>query len=136
MDLTMTRSLAWFGVCALLFGGTVGIAADAEFPFERELLLDIEPMPGSKRVPSLEVEKNGRAEVDLWCARVQAQVTVAGDTIAIAPGATQAQPCPPDQTRADEELLAGLTQATSWRREDDVVVLAGARELRFRLSTH
>jgi heat shock protein HslJ len=132
----MTRSLAWFGLCALLLGGTPGFAADAEFPFEHELLLDTEPMPGSKRVPSLEVERNGRAELELWCGTVQAQVTVSGQTITVAPGAARAQPCPPDQTGKDEELLAALMQATNWRREDDVLILAGARELRFRLSTH
>ena len=132
----MKRSLTWFGVCALLIGGTPGVAADAEFPFEHELLLDTEPMSGSKQVPSLEVEKNGRAQLDLWCASIQAQVAVTGQAITIAPGATRAQPCPPDQTRADEELLAALTQATSWRREDDLLILLGPQMLRFRLSTH
>jgi hypothetical protein len=132
----MTRSLAWLGLYAVLLGGTAGVAAEGEFPFEQELLLETEPVPGSKRVPSLEVERNGRADLDLWCARVEAQVTVTGQTIAIVAGAARTQPCAAGQARRDEELLAVLAQATSWRREDDVVVLAGAGELRFRLSTH
>jgi heat shock protein HslJ len=132
----MTRSLAWVGLCALLFAGTPDFAIGAEFPFEHELLLDIEPTPESRRVPSLEVERNGNAELDLWCARVQTQVTVNGQTITIAPGAARAQPCSPDQMRSDQELLAALVQVTSWRREDDVLVLIGPETLRFRLSTH
>ena len=133
----MTRSLAWFGLCALLFAGTPDFASGAEFPFEHELSLDVEPLPGSRRVPSLEVEKNGSAELDLWCARVQLQVTVVGETITIASGPTRAQPCSSaDLARGDEELLAALVQVTSWRREDDVLVLVGPQTLRFRLSTH
>ncbi len=132
----MVRSLTWLGMCVFLLGGTAGTAAIADFPFEHELLLDIEPMPGSNRVPSLEVEKNGRAQLDLWCASIQAQVAVTGQTITIAPGAARTQPCPPDRMRRDEELLTALTQATSWSREDDLLILAGPQMLRFRLSTH
>jgi hypothetical protein len=132
----MGRSLTWLGMWMLLVGATAGIAAEDEFPFEHELLLDSEPMPGSKRVPSLEVERSGRAELELWCARVEARVTVAGQTIAIVAGAARTQPCDAERTRRDEELLAALAQATSWRREDDLLILAGAQMLRFRLSTH
>src|SRR4051812_13208255 len=38
-----------------------------EFPYERELLMDVKPLPGSKRVPILEVLPDGRAIIDLWC---------------------------------------------------------------------
>ena len=128
----------WFGLCALLLAGTPGIAVEAEFPFERELLLEIDPLPGSRQVPSLEVEKNGSAEIDLWCARAHAQVAVSGQTITITivPGAAQTRPCTPDQARGDDDLLAALTQATRWQREDDLLILVGPQTLRFRLSTH
>jgi heat shock protein HslJ len=134
----MTRSLAWVGLCALLFTGTSNFATGAEFPFEHELSLDVEPLPGSRRVPSLEVEKNGSAELDLWCARAHAQFAVSGQTIAITivPGAAQTRPCTPDQARGDDDLLAALTQATRWQREDDLLILVGPQTLRFRLSTH
>src|SRR5262245_62355493 len=42
-------------------------ATAAEFPFERELLLEAKPLPGSKRVPMLEILREGRALIDLWC---------------------------------------------------------------------
>ena len=127
-----------FGLCALLLAGTPGVAVETEFPFERELLLEIDPLPGSRQVPSLEVEKNGSAEIDLWCARAHAQVAVSGQTIAITivPGAAQTRPCTPDQARGDDDLLAALTQATRWQREDDLLILVGPQTLRFRLSTH
>jgi hypothetical protein len=33
-------------------------------------------------------------------------------------------------------MVAALSQVTQWRIEDDVVLLIGPTELRFRLSTH
>jgi heat shock protein HslJ len=132
----MTKSFLWCGVCAFLLGMTAGIAADASFPFEHELLLDVEPVPGSKRVPSLEVEANGRAAIDLWCASGAAQVAVAGETISIVTGAMTARQCPPERMRSDEELISALAQVTGWRREDHLIVLLGPQTLRFRLSTH
>jgi heat shock protein HslJ len=87
-------------------------------------------------VPSLEVEANGRAVIDVWCASGPAQVTIAGETISIVPGAMTARACPPEQMRRDDELVSALAQATGWRREADSIVLIGPQMLRFRLSTH
>jgi heat shock protein HslJ len=120
----------------MLGGAAPGIAADQGFPFDRELLLDVEPLRGSKRVPSLEVEANGRAVIDVWCASGPAQVTVAGETITIVPGAMAARACPSEQMRRDDELLAALAQSANWRREADIIVFVGPQMLRFRLSTH
>jgi heat shock protein HslJ len=47
------------------------------------------------------------------------------------------RPCPPEQARADEEILAALAQVANWRLEEDVLVLMGGpTELRFRLHTN
>src|SRR4029453_18590809 len=110
MDPAMRRSSMWFGLCALLLAGAPGLAVATEFPFERELLLEIDPLPGSRQVPSLEVEKNGSAELDLWCARAHAQVAVSGQTIAITivPGAAQTRPGTPGKERAGRRLLPTL----------------------------
>ena len=44
--------------------------------------------------------------------------------------------CDAARMRGDEDLLAALRQATSWTREGDVVILRGAKTLRFRQPTN
>jgi heat shock protein HslJ len=112
------------------------VALAQEFPFERELLLEAAPLRGSKRVPGLEVSASGQATIDLWCKSGRGQVVVAGDTITIIPGEMGASQCSPEQTRADDETLAALSQVTTWRREGDVLVLIGPANLRFRSTTN
>jgi len=114
--------------------------AQTEFPFDRELLLDVKPLPGSKRVPILEIAAPSRAQIDLWCKSGEGQVEVKGDTIKFTLGpmrdALAAAPCTPERAQRDEEMIAALAQVTHWRQEEDVIVLEGPTPLRFRLSTH
>jgi heat shock protein HslJ len=112
------------------------VAAQTEFPFGRELLLDARPMKGSKRVPMLDVDEKGLAEIDLWCNSVKGQLVVAGDTITIITGEKTERSCPPERVQADDEVLAALNEVTNWRREGDVLVLIGTRTIRFRLQTN
>ena len=107
-----------------------------EFPFERELVLDAAPMRGSKRVPGLEVGSSGQAVIDLWCKSGPGQVIVAGDTITIIAAEMRPAQCSPEQSRADDEMLAALAQVTNWRREGDMLVLVGPTPLRFRSTTN
>jgi len=123
-------------VCAAIAGTANAVALDREFPFGRELLLDAAPMKGSKRVPSLDIADNGRADIDLWCNSVKGQMVVAGDTITILTGEKTERSCAPERMRGDEEVLAALTEVTNWRREGDLLILTGARTLRFRLPTN
>lgn len=107
------------------------------FPFGREMTMDIEPIKGSKRLPQLEVDDNGLADLDLWCAKMKARLVVVADTITVLIGPKTERPCPPEQASADEEILAGLSQVTNWRVEEDVLILTGApTELRFRMHTN
>jgi hypothetical protein len=112
------------------------IAGAQEFPFERELRLDVDPMPGSRRVPGIDVAANGGINVDLWCNSVQGQLIVAGDTVTVVIGPPTALECPPERARGDEEMLAALSQVTSWRWDGDIFVLDGAQPLRFRTLTN
>jgi heat shock protein HslJ len=112
------------------------VAAQSEFPFGRELLLDARPMKGSKRVPMLDIDEKGLAEIDLWCNSVKGQMVVAGDTITILTGEKTERSCPPERTQADDDVLSALNEVTSWRREGDVLVLIGTRTIRFRLQTN
>ena len=111
-------------------------ASAQEFPYDRDMVLDARPMRGGKRVPVLAIEPNGRAQIDLWCKRGQGQATIAGDTITIAIGAMNAEPCTPERAQADEELIAALSQVTNWNQRGAVVTLTGASSLRFRLATN
>ena len=112
--------------------------AQAEaFPFGRELLLDVAPLRGSKKVPILDIGDGGSAEIELWCNAVKAQLIVAGDTITIITREASARQCAPDRARADEDLLAALSEVTNWRMEPSALVLTGgSRTLRFRTQTN
>ena len=110
--------------------------ASEQFPFGSELMLDQAPMRGSKRIPILEIEENGAASIDLWCASAPAQATVGDNSITIVPGDLQAAQCEPERQTSDANLLAALSQVTSWRRNGDLIEFSGATTLRFRLMTN
>jgi heat shock protein HslJ len=112
------------------------VAAQSQFPFGSELMLDVKPMKGSKRVPMLDIDQKGLAEIDLWCNSVKGQLVVAGDTITIITGEKTERACPPERAQADDEVLGALNEVTSWRREGDILVLIGTRTMRFRLQTN
>jgi hypothetical protein len=124
--------LACVFVCSLL----PVAASERTFPFDRELMLDVAPMPGSKRVPILEIDANGAATIDLWCASMRGQASVREDAISIVPGPMQPVQCAPDRQSGDENLLATLAQVTNWKRDGNVIELRGATTLRFRLMTN
>ena len=130
------RCGAWLA-CALMFGlGPPVAASERGFPFDRELKLDVAPMPGSKRVPIIEIDANGAASIDLWCASLRGQASVGEDSISIVPGPIEPKQCPADRQSGDENLVAALAQVTNWKRSGDVIELRGAATLRFRLMTN
>jgi hypothetical protein len=125
------------GLFAFVF--TMGIApapASEPFPFSAALILDAAPMRGSKRIPMIEIQENGMASIDLWCASARAQATVGDNSITIAPGDLQSPQCDPERQSRDEKLLAALAQVTNWRRNGELIELLGATPLRFRLMTN
>ena len=111
-------------------------AAQSEFPFGQELILEDAPLRGSKQRPILNIAANGEAEIDLWCRSGAARVAVAGTSITIMVGPLADRACTPERDQGDAQLLVELSQVTSWRREEDLVVLVGARPLSFRISAH
>ena len=127
---------------ALAFGAAAtgllasAVGAQSQFPFGSELMLDVKPMKGSKRVPMLDIDQKGLAEIDLWCNSVKGQMVVAGDTITILTGDKAGRTCPPERVQADDDVLTALTGVTNWRRDGDVLVLTGAKTMRFRLQTN
>ena len=116
--------------------GSTGFAAEKGFPYEQELLLDARPMKGSKRIPMVEVMRRGDTKIDLWCGSVRAQFIIVDDTVTIITDAKSTEPCIPERTQADEELLGVLADVTHWQRSGDVLTLRGSKNLKFRASTH
>jgi hypothetical protein len=110
--------------------------ADNGFPFGFEMTLDVGPQPGSKRVPDLEIGDNGEAILELWCKGGKGQFSVAGNTVIFVAGPLEGRPCPPALAQADEDLVAALSEAATWKRQGDLVSFIGTRTLRFRLNTN
>ena len=110
--------------------------ADDGFPFGTEMQLDVNRQPGSKRIPNLEIGDAGEVVLELWCKGGKGQFSVAGNTVIFVPGAMQNRSCPPDRAQADDELIAALTEAGTWKRQGDFVSFVGAKTLRFRINTN
>jgi heat shock protein HslJ len=128
------------GVAAVLFAAIAPHAsraqADDGFPFGMEMTLDGRPMPGSKRIPNLEIGDAGEVVIELWCKGGKGQFSVAGNTVIFVAGAMENRTCPPDRAQADDELMAALADAASWKRQGDAISFVGSKTLRFRLNTN
>jgi heat shock protein HslJ len=130
------RRRSWVLAVLAVVGAAAALATERSFPFDQELLLDTAPMRGSKRIPGLEVQSNGWATIDLWCASGRGRVRVDGQAISIVPHSMEPAACPPERMQRDADMLSVLTQVTTWRREGDAVVLIGPQTLRYRPSSH
>ena len=110
--------------------------ADTGFPFGLEMTLDVGRMPGSKRIPNLEIGDAGEVVLELWCKGGKGQFSVAGNTVIFVAGAMENRTCPPDRAQADDDLIAALSDAATWKRQGDFVSFIGTKTLRFRLNTN
>jgi hypothetical protein len=110
--------------------------AEDGFPFGMEMTMDALPKPGSKRIPDLDIGDNGEVVLELWCKGGKGQFSVAGNTVIFVPGPIEDRACPPARAQADDELIAALSEVTTWRREGDLVAFIGSKTLRFRLNTN
>jgi hypothetical protein len=110
--------------------------AEEGFPFGFEMTLDAARQPGSKRIPTLEIGDNGEATFELWCKGGKGQFSVAGDTVIFVAGPLEDRACPPARAQADDEIVAALSEAATWKRQGDVISFIGTKPLRFRLLTN
>jgi hypothetical protein len=110
--------------------------ADDGFPFGLEMTLDVARQPGSKRLPTLEIGDNGEVILELWCKGGKGQFSVAGNTVIFVAGPMEDRPCPPARAQADDDLVAGLSEAATWKRQGDLVAFIGTKSLRFRINTN
>jgi hypothetical protein len=111
----------------------VPASADEEFPFGMVMTLDAARQPGSKRVPNMEIGDNGEAVLELWCKGGKGQFSVAGNTVIFVAGQIEDRACPPAKAQADDDLVAALSEAGTWKRQGDLVSFIGTTTLRFRL---
>jgi hypothetical protein len=110
--------------------------AEGEFPFGLEMTLDVARQPGSKRLPTLEIGDNGEAVLELWCKVAKGQFSVAGNTVIFVAGPVEDHACPAARAQADDGLIAALSEASTWKRQDDLVSFIGTKPLRFRINTN
>ena len=110
--------------------------AESGFPFGLEMTLDAARQPGSKRLPTLDIGDNGEAVLELWCKAAKGQFSVAGNTVIFVAGPVEDRACPAARAQADDELIAALSEASSWKRQDDLVSFIGNKPLRFRINTN
>jgi hypothetical protein len=139
--------MVWFagmlkraGVAAvLLLAAAVNFSpalADDGFPFGTEMTLDVGRQPGSKRIPNIEIGDAGEVVLELWCKGGKGQFSVAGNTVIFVAGEMENRSCPPDRAQADDDLIAALVDAATWKRQGDFVSFVGAKTLRFRVNTN
>ena len=110
--------------------------ADDEFPFGLEMTLDVARQPGSKRLPTLDIGERGEVILELWCKGGKGQFSVAGNTVVFVAGPLENRACPPARAQADDDLVAGLSEAATWKRQGDYVTFVGTKPLRFRINTN
>jgi hypothetical protein len=110
--------------------------AESGFPFGMEMTLIASPQPGSKRIPDLDIGDNDEVVLELWCKGGKGQFSVAGNTVIFVAGPLQDRSCPPAKAQADDDLVAALSEATTWVRQGDSVSFIGSRTLKFRLNTN
>jgi heat shock protein HslJ len=124
--------------CAILVAvtGASPALSQGEFPFERDLVLEARAMKGSKRMPVLAIEQNGRAQIDLWCKRGQGTAAIDGGAITITVGDLKDEPCTPERAQADADMIEALGGVTGWSVRGDMVTLTGAKTMKFRAATN
>ena len=115
---------------------TVHRRRPTRFPFGLEMTLDVARQPGSKRLPTLEIGDSGEVILELWCKGGKGQFSVAGDSVVFVVGPMENRSCQPERAQADDDLVAGLKEAQSWKRQGDFVSFIGAKMLRFRINTN
>jgi hypothetical protein len=134
-----TRFLRQAAVVLVLAAATfqpIPARADDEFPFGAEMTLDAARQPGSKRLPTLDIGDSGEATLELWCKGGKGQFSIAGNTVIFVAGPLEDRACPPARAQADDELVAALSEAATWKRQGDFVSFIGTKPLRFRLNTN
>jgi hypothetical protein len=133
---SISRSVVTACILAVVLFTATWVQAAEEFPFGLEMTLDAARQPGSKRLPTLDIGDSGETRLELWCKSGKGQFSIAGDTVVFVAGQLEDHACPPARAQADDELVAALGEAATWKRQGDLVTFIGTKPLRFRLNTN
>lgn len=123
-------------LAAAIWLGAAAPANAQSFPYDQEMLLEAKPLPGSRRVPMMEIHPNGQASVDLWCHSAVAEIAVSGNEIKFNFVSAKPENCTPERIELDQQMAKALVEVTNWRRTNDIVEFIGPTTFRFRISTH
>jgi hypothetical protein len=136
----MSGMLRAWGTSALAAAAIMLVAAAPagaqSFPYDQEMLLETKPLPGSRRVPMIEVHPGGKASVDMWCHSAVAQFTITGSDVKIEFVSAKPENCTPERIELDQAMAKAMLEITQWRRRNDIVEFVGPTTFRFRISTH
>ena len=130
----LSKYVAFTAALLSVLASTASVRAEEGFPFGTEMTLEAVPQPGSKRIPNIEIGDHGEVVLELWCKGAKGQFSIAGNTVIFVPGQIQDRSCPPAKAQADDELVAALGEAATWKRQGDVLTLVGPKSLRFRIN--
>ncbi len=136
MTTTVTACLRGLLAALVLLGASIAPASAQSFPYDQEMILETKPLPGSRRMPMMEVHPDGNATVDLWCHSAVAEITVNGSEIKFNFVSAKPENCTPERIELDQALAKALLEVTTWRLQKDIVEFVGPTTFRFRLSTH
>ena len=136
MIATMNAYLRNLCATLILLGMSMPPASAQSFPFDQEMLLEVKPLPGSRRVPMMEVRPDGKASVDMWCHSAVAEIAVTGNEVKFDFVSAKPENCTPERIERDQAMAKALLEVTHWRRKNDIVEFIGPTTFRFRLSTH
>jgi hypothetical protein len=128
--------LAFLMLAFFMLGVWSAPVSAQSFPYDQEMLLEARPLPGSRRVPMMEIQSTGRASVDLWCHSAVAEIAVSGSELKINFVSAKPENCTPDRIELDQKMAKALLEVTGWRRKNDIVEFVGPTTFRFRISTH
>ena len=136
--MTATVNACLRGLCAalVLLGMSTAPAGAQSFPYDQEMILEVQPLPGVRRKPMMEVHPDGKATVDLWCHSAVAEIAVSGNEIKFNFVSAKPENCTPERIELDQKMAKELLEVTSWRRVKDIVEFIGPTTFRFRVSTH
>src|SRR5690242_20419048 len=95
------NSVVMAAAAIVLFAATPARAQS--FPYDQEMLLETKPLPGSRRVPMMEIHPDGRASVDLWCHSAQAEITVTGSEVKFNFVSATPENCTPERIELDQK---------------------------------
>jgi hypothetical protein len=134
--MTVTACLRSLSIGLVLLGTWTVPASAQSFPYDQEMILETNAMPGVRRKPMMEVHPDGKATVDLWCHSALAEIAVNGSEIKFNFVSAKPENCTPERIELDQKMAKELLDVTSWRRVNDIVEFIGSTTFRFRLSTH